>query len=75
MKFFILCLLFAITYGKPQQGLFNPLFQNMIDKVNGKQTTWKAGHNFDKHVDYKYLERLCGTYLDDPIRDSLPGKL
>ena len=73
MKIFIVCLLFAATYAKPPQGFFNPLFQSMIDEVNVKQTTWKAGHNFDKNIDYKHLERLCGTFLEDPRRKLMPG--
>jgi len=74
MKIFIVCLLFAATYAKPSQGFFNPLFQRIIDEVNVKQTTWKAGHNFDKNVDYKHLKGLCGTFLEDPRRKLMPVK-
>lgn len=74
MNFFVLCMLFAIAYGKPSEGFYNPSFQPIIDEVNSKQTTWKAGHNFDKNVDQKHLELLCGTYIEDPLRASLPGE-
>ncbi|XP_066919274.1 cathepsin B-like [Clytia hemisphaerica] len=75
MNALALCCLLSVAFAKPSQnGLYNPLFQDIIDEVNSKQTTWKAGHNFDANVDHAYLKHLCGTFLDDPIRESLPEK-
>ena len=74
MKILLLCCLLSVAFAKPsQKDLYNPLFQDIIDMVNSKQTTWKAGHNFDANVDHAYLKHLCGTFLDDPIRESIPG--
>lgn len=70
MKFFLFISLVCFVSSE----LYNPLFQNIIDEVNNKQSTWKAGHNFDRNVDEKYLKSLCGTFLDDPNRHLLPEK-
>jgi len=73
MKALFLLALICVAFGKPSD-LHNPLFQNLIDEINNKPTTWKAGHNFGKNVDYKYLKNLCGTFLDDQNRDAFPVK-
>uniref|UniRef100_A0A673U887 Cathepsin B n=1 Tax=Suricata suricatta TaxID=37032 RepID=A0A673U887_SURSU len=44
---------------------FQPLSDELVNYVNKRNTTWKAGHNFH-HVDPSYLRRLCGTFLGGP---------
>ncbi|XP_026925114.1 cathepsin B isoform X2 [Leopardus geoffroyi] len=41
------------------------LSDELVDYVNKRNTTWKAGHNF-YHVEPSYLRRLCGTILGGP---------
>ena len=76
MKVLVLCCLLSVAFAKSssKQELYNPLFQSIIDEVNKKETTWKAGHNFDENVNHDYLKHLCGTFLDDPIREEIPGE-
>jgi len=72
MKLVILVSLIALTFGRSSP-LYNPLFVDIIEEVNSQQTTWTAGHNFARNVDYNYLKHLCGTFLDDPNREAMPG--
>uniref|UniRef100_A0A8C0TFN6 Cathepsin B n=1 Tax=Canis lupus familiaris TaxID=9615 RepID=A0A8C0TFN6_CANLF len=44
---------------------FRALSDELVDYVNKRNTTWKAGHNFH-NVDPSYLRRLCGTFLGGP---------
>uniref|UniRef100_A0A9L0ICU1 Cathepsin B n=1 Tax=Equus asinus TaxID=9793 RepID=A0A9L0ICU1_EQUAS len=44
---------------------FQPLSDELVNYVNKRNTTWKAGHNFH-NVDLSYVKRLCGTFLGGP---------
>ncbi|KAK2503891.1 hypothetical protein MC885_020929 [Smutsia gigantea] len=44
---------------------FQTLSDELVNYVNKRNTTWKAGHNF-RNVDLSYLKRLCGTVLGGP---------
>lgn len=41
-----------------------PLSDEMIDFINGLNTTWKAGRKFDKNVPLEYLTGLVGVHPD-----------
>nr|KAF6479584.1 cathepsin B [Molossus molossus] len=44
---------------------FQPLSDELLNYVNKRNTTWKAGHNFH-NVELSYVKRLCGTKLGGP---------
>lgn len=49
----------------PEQPVFPPLSDELVNFVNKQNTTWKAGHNF-YNVDLSYVKKLCGAILGGP---------
>jgi cathepsin B len=52
-----------------------PLSEEMVTFINGKQTTWTAGHNsLFEGKDLSFAKKLCGTFMDKPAHIKLPVK-
>uniref|UniRef100_A0A8C9SB50 Cathepsin B n=2 Tax=Scleropages formosus TaxID=113540 RepID=A0A8C9SB50_SCLFO len=64
-QFSFLCLLSAmsVTWAEPD---FPAVSDEMVNYINEANTTWKAGLNFP-NVDYSYVKKLCGTFMDGPM--------
>lgn len=39
----------------------HPLSQEFIDIINDKNSTWKAGRNFDASISMNYIKKLMGV--------------
>lgn len=66
--FVSLVLVVGLVAGKPQNE-----FQEHIDVVNAKSTTWRAGHNFPHEMSMKTIKGMCGALYSPSLRQSLPG--
>lgn len=56
----VVILAFAQVFAKPSPSLS----QEFIDSINAKQTTWKAGRNFDEKTPLSHIRSLLGLKKD-----------
>ncbi|KAJ8968625.1 hypothetical protein NQ314_002205 [Rhamnusium bicolor] len=71
MRSVIYLFLVAISYAQASIQL-HPLSDEFINEINSKQSTWKAGRNFDVNVPISHLRSLVGV-LDEET-EILPEK-
>ena len=53
------------------ENLQHESFDEIIEKVNSADLSWKAGHNFNKNYKPKHIAGLCGTIMGE---NRLKGK-
>ncbi|UYV64276.1 CTSB [Cordylochernes scorpioides] len=69
----VLAALLTLSWGFPTQDQFHhPLSDSYIEWLNSRNSTWKAGRNFDRRISLDYVKQLCGTILEDDHEDDLP---
>lgn len=70
---FFVCVAAVYCYPTKEQLEYFEGNEQIIDYVNSKQTTWKAGHNFGKYMTLKHIAGLCGALKDDNTNSALPS--
>jgi len=68
----LVCVAAVYCYPTKEQLEYFEGNEQIIDYVNSKQTTWKAGHNFGKYMTLKHIAGLCGALKDDNTNSALP---
>ncbi|KAJ8926212.1 hypothetical protein NQ314_021432 [Rhamnusium bicolor] len=69
----VVCLFLVAVSSALASIQLHPLSDEFINEINSKQSTWKAGRNFDVNVPTSYLKKLVGV-LETPTTDLLPQK-
>jgi cathepsin B len=75
MKCVLLCVVvlasIALSYGGVK---LHPLSDEFINEINSKQTTWKAGRNFDVNTPICHVRGLLGVLPKKANAPKLPVK-
>ncbi|XP_044268997.1 cathepsin B-like [Tribolium madens] len=61
----------ALVYGSVH---LHPLSDEFINRINSKQSTWKAGRNFDIGTPISHIKKLLGVLPKTEITPTLPKK-